>query len=149
MPSTLLSRMVKTQGGKCRFQAPKYAGWRWGAEKVLRCWEGAQVPGVPNLHLPPWKKSMFEDSNAHKLALLQKIITVFYRFFSVKMCGFNAVKTHWNEPCLPGPWSFLSPYIIRFQFIPIHYQKNLSTMKAPSCPDSHRLDFFAVIKISL
>jgi hypothetical protein len=37
-----------------------------------------------------------------------------------------------------SPWSFLSSSIYAFSFTLMYYQKSLSTMRAPSCPDSCR-----------
>jgi hypothetical protein len=41
------------QGGKCWHPAPK---------NTDRCWVGAEVPGVPNLHFSPWQKSVLVKS---------------------------------------------------------------------------------------
>jgi hypothetical protein len=46
------------------------------------------------------------------------------------------------------PWSFLSFSIYGFSFAPMYYQNKLSTMKALSCPDSQKVEFVTVVKIS-
>ncbi len=56
---------ISSKGGKWRFQVPNYAWCCWGAEKVLRRWEGAEVLGVPNLHFPPWSGESWELHDIH------------------------------------------------------------------------------------